>query len=61
MSELDNRLKMAFTAPIIAFVLLDASLIIWGGHDNLTVVLGLAARLGGNDLRGLLLGDGAVR
>ena len=48
-----------FDIGMIALLLIVPSLLTWEGHDNLTVVLGLDARLGGNDFRGLLLGDGA--
>ena len=48
-----------FDIGMIALLLIVPSLPTWEGHDNLTVVLGLDARLGGNDFRGLLLGDGA--
>ena len=50
-----------FDIGMIALLLIVPSLPTWEGHDNLTVVLGLDARLGGNDFRGLLLGDGAER
>lgn len=48
-----------FVIGIIVLLLIAPSLPTWEGHDNLTVVLGLDARLGGNDFKGLLLGDGA--
>ena len=45
----------------IVALLFVPSLLIWEGPDNLTVVLGLDARLGGSDFKGLLLGDGAKK
>ena len=43
----------------IVALLFVPSLFTWEGPDNLTVVFGLDARLGGRDFKGLLFGDGA--
>jgi hypothetical protein len=47
--------------PFAFFARLATSDDDWEGPDNFSVVLGLDAKLGGSDFKGLLLGDGAVK